>query len=85
MQVINGHILYDDSDIHRALDKLAEADEGLINQICLFIQNMGYGIDALPLLNIVTDPYEFSIDYMMSLDSDVAEEFINIMQVFGMI
>lgn len=85
MQVINGHILYDDSDIHRALDKLAEADEGLINQICLFIQNMGYGIDALPLLNIVTDPYEFSIDYMMSLDSDVTEEFIKIMQVFGMI
>jgi len=84
MQVINGHILYDD-DICRTLDKLAEADERVINEICLFIQNMGYGIDTIPLLNIVTDPYEFSIDYMMSLDSDVTEEFIKIMQVFGLI
>lgn len=85
MQVINGHIFYDDNDIYRALDNLAETDEVLINQICLFIQNMGYGIDALPLLNIVTDPYEYSIDYMMSLDSDVTEEFIKIMQLFGLI
>lgn len=85
MQVINGHILYDDSDIYRALNNLAVADERLINEICLFIQNVGYGIDTMPLLNIVTDPYEFSIDYMMSLDSDVTEEFIKIMQVFGMI
>ena len=85
MQVINGHILYDDNDIYRALNNLAEADERVINEICLFIQNVGYGIDAIPLLNIVTDPYEYSVDYMMSLDSDVAEEFIKIMQVFGMI
>ena len=85
MQVINGHIFYDDSDIYRALSNLAVANERLINEICLFIQNMGYGIDTIPLLNIVTDPYEFSIDYMMSLDSDVTEEFIKIMQVFGLI
>lgn len=85
MQVINGHMLYDDNDIYRALNRLAEADEGLINQICVFIQNCGYGIDAIPLHNIVTEPYEYSIDYMMSLDSDVTEEFIKIMQVFGLI
>lgn len=85
MQEINGHFFYTDDDICRTLDNLAEADEVLINQICLFIQNGAYGIDALPLLNIVTDPYEFSIEYMMSLDSDVTEEFIKIMQVFGMI
>ena len=85
MQVINGQYFYTDDDICRTLDRLAEADEGLINQICLFIQNMGYGIDTIPLLSIVTDPYEFSIDYMMSLDSDVTEEFIKIMQVFGLI
>ena len=85
MQVINGHVFYDDNDIYRALSNLAEADERVINEICLFIQNVGYGIDAIPLLNIVTDPYEFSVDYMMSLDSDVTEEFIKIIQVFGMI
>ena len=85
MQVINGHVFYDDNDIYRALNNLAEADERVINEICLFIQNVGYGIDAIPLLNIVTDPYEYSVDYMMSLDSDVTEEFIKIMQVFGMI
>ena len=85
MQIINGHILYDDNDIYRALNNLGVADERVINEICLFIQNVGYGIDAIPLLNIVTDPYEFSVDYMMSLDSDVTEEFIKIMQVFGMI
>lgn len=85
MQVINGHILYDDNDIYRALRNLAVADEELINRICLFVQNGGYGIETIPLLNIVTDPDEFSIDYMMSLDSDVTEKFINIMQVFGMI
>lgn len=79
MQVINGHVLYDDNDIYRALNNLGVADERVINEICLFIQNVGYGIDAIPLLNIVTDPYEFSVDYMMSLDSDVAEEFIKIM------
>ena len=85
MQVINGHVFCDDNDIYRALSNLAEADERVINEICLFIQNVGYGIDAIPLLNIVTDPYEYSVDYMMSLDSDVTEEFIKIMQVFGMI
>lgn len=85
MQVINGHILYDDNDICRALSNLAVADERVINEICLFIQNVGYGMDTIPLLNIVTDPYEYSVDYMMSLDSDVTEEFIKIMQVFGMI
>ena len=85
MQVIDGHVFYDDNDIYRALNNLAEADERVINEICLFIQNVGYGIDAIPLLNIVTDPYEYSVDYMMSLDSDVTEEFIKIMQVFGMI
>ena len=85
MQVINGHVFYDDNDIYRALNNLAEADERVINEICLFIQNVGYGIDAIPLLNIVTDPYEYSVDYMMSLDSDVTEEFIKIMKVFVMI
>ena len=85
MQVINGHVFYDDNDIYRALNNLGVADERVINEICLFIQNVGYGIDAIPLLNIVTDPYEYSVDYMMSLDSDVTEEFIKIMQVFGMI
>lgn len=85
MQVINGQIFYDDNDIYRALNNLARADERLINEICLFIQNVGYGVDTITLLNIVTDPYEFSIDYMMSLDSEVTEEFIKIMQVFGMI
>lgn len=85
MQVINGQIFYDDNDIYKALHNLVIADNCLVNQICLFIQNSGYGIDTIPLLNIVTDPYEFSIDYMMSLDSDVTEEFIKIMQEFGMI
>lgn len=85
MQVINGQIFYDDSDIYRVLSNLVVADEGLINRICLFIQNSGYGIDTIPLINIVTDPDEFSIDYMMSLDSDVTEEFIKIMQAFNMI
>lgn len=85
MQVINGQIFYDDSDISQALSNLAVAENSLINRIYLFIQNGGYGIDTIPLLNIVTDPEEFSIDYMMSLDSDVTEEFIKIMQIFGMI
>ena len=85
MQVINGQIFYDDNDIYQALSNLAVAENSLINWICLFIQNGEYGTDTIPLLNIVTDPYEFSIDYMMSLDSDVTEEFIKIMQVFGLI
>lgn len=85
MQMINGQHFYTDDDICRTLDRLAGADERLINEICLFIQNVRFGVDEIPLLNIVTAPYEFSIDYMMSLDSDVTEEFIKIMQVFGLI
>ena len=40
-----------------------------------FIQEIGYGIDEIPLLNIVTNPYEYGIDYMNSLDSEVGERF----------
>jgi len=48
-----------------------------------YIIDNDYGIDTRPLVNVVSDPLEFNIDYLYSLDSDVTEKFICIMEMFG--
>jgi hypothetical protein len=42
-------------------------------------------MDAEALINIVVDPEEYNIDYLNSVDSEVTEEFIELMERFGYI
>lgn len=83
MRVINGHIFYEENDICKMLYILENINNDLRCHILSFISYENYGMDARALRNIVSDPLEYNIDYMYSLDSEVTEEFIQIMEQFG--
>lgn len=83
MTIINGHVLYDSEDIYNMLDTLVEIDSEKRNEIIEYIKYGDYGIDTRALINIVSDPLEYNVDYMDALDSDVSERFIEIMEHFG--
>jgi len=83
MRMINGQMIYDEQDIYRMLYVLQNINNGLRCQIVNYIIDNDYGIDTRPLVNVVSDPLEFNIDYLYSLDSDVTEKFICIMEMFG--
>lgn len=85
MQNINGHNLYDEQDIITMLYRLSFITKSYRDYMKSSIVHGGYGIDTSALLNIITDPVEYNIDYLYSLDSAVTEEFINIMEKYGLV
>lgn len=84
MRMINNHRFYDEEDIYGILYTLDSQPQEIKNLIRKHIIQAGYGMDAIPLLNIINDPMEYSMDYLNSLDSDVTEELIAIAEWFGL-
>lgn len=85
MQIINGHRLYEEGDIVQMLYRVASLNDWQRTQICNYIVGLGYGeFDTVVLLNMFADPMEYNIDYMYSLDSDIGEIFIRVMEAFGL-
>ena len=82
--VIKGQVFYDEQDIYRMFNNLYCVDMGLKQQIYNYVSCNEHGMDRMPLLNIVSDPLEYNIDYLYSLDSEVTEKFIRYMEVFGL-
>jgi len=85
MREINGHRFYEEQDILDMLYRLNYATKSHRDYIKREIMNGNYGIDTIPLINIVSDPIEYNIDYLYSLDSEVTEAFISVMERFGYI
>lgn len=83
MTVINGHVYYDEEDIMHMLYSLSMISDNYRRQIIYYIANNGYGMDTEALINIVSDPMEFNMDYLYSLDSAVSDIFIDLMNRFG--
>ena len=85
MRMINNQRFYDEEDIYGILYTLDSQPQEIKNQIRNHIIQAGYGMDAIPLLNIINDPMEYNMDYLNSLDSDVTEELIGIAEWFGLV
>ena len=85
MQIINGHRFYDEQDIYIMLEKLYMLDGSLREQIYQYVAYYEHGIDRIPLLNIISNPMEYNIDYLYSLDSAVTDKFIMLMEEFGLV
>lgn len=83
MTVINGHVYYDEEDIMHMLYSLSMISDNYRRQIIYYILNNGYGMDTEALINIVSNPLEFNMDYLYSLDSAVSDIFIDLMNRFG--
>lgn len=79
----NGHVYYDEEDIMHMLYSLSMISDNYRRQIIYYIANNGYGMDTEALINIVSNPMEFNIDYLYSLDSAVSDIFIDLMNRFG--
>lgn len=84
MREINGHKLYEYEDIYNMLDRLYEVDKSVREKILNYVKETETGIDRRPMINIVSDPLEYHIDYLESLDSDVTEKFIILMEKFNL-
>ena len=84
MREINGHRIYEYEDIYNMLDRLYEVDESVREKILNYVKETETGIDRRPMINIVSDPLEYHIDYLESLDSDVTEKFIILMEKFNL-
>ena len=84
MIMINGHKLYEYQDIYNMLDRLCEVDKSVREKILKYVKETETGIDRRPMLKIVSDPLEYNIDYLESLDSDVTEKFIVLMEKFNL-
>lgn len=85
MRMINNQRFYDEEDIYGILYTLDSQPQEIKNLIRKHIIQAGYGMDAIPLLNIINDPMEYNIDYLCSLDSEVTEELIGIAEWFGLV
>ena len=83
MREINGHRFYEEQDILDMLYRLNYVTRTHRDYIKREILNGNYGIDTEALINIVDDPMEYNIDYLYSLDSEVTEQFIRLMERFG--
>ena len=77
--------MYSQQEIESALYKLQFISSKHRECIIGVIENGNYGMDAEALINIVVDPEEYNIDYLNSVDSEVTEEFIELMERFGYI
>lgn len=85
MQIINGHKIYDEQDIVSMLYRLNYVTETHRRYMADTIINKGLDIDTSAILNIISDPVEYNIDYLYSLDSAVTDRFLECMEMFGMI
>ena len=85
MQKINGQKLYDEQDIIAMLYRLSFVTESYRNYMKRSITHMGYDMDTPALLNIISNPMEYNIDYLYSLDSAVTDKFIMLMEEFGLV
>ena len=85
MQIINGYKLYEEQDIIAMLHRQSFVTESYRNYMKRSIIHMGYDIDTPALLNIISNPMEYNIDYLYSLDSAVTDKFIMLMEEFGMV
>lgn len=74
---------YTEQDIIKMLYKLNYVIPNQREYMIRCILNGDYGIDTEALVNIVSDPTEYNIDYLYSLDSEVTEAFISLMERFG--
>lgn len=83
MREINGHRFYEEQDILDMLYRLNYVTRSHRDYIKREILNGNYGMDTIALINIVDDPMEYNIDYLYSLDSEVTEQFIRLMERFG--
>lgn len=83
MREINGHRFYEEQDILDMLYRLNYVTRTHRDYIKREILNGNYGMDTIALINIVDDPMEYNIDYLYSLDSEVTEQFIRLMERFG--
>ena len=83
MKIIDGYVFYEEHDICKMLYLLENITGVLRCRIIEHIINGGYGVDTAALVNIISDPFEYNIDYLYCLDQDVTEEFIAIMESFG--
>lgn len=83
MREINGHRFYEEQDILDMLYRLNYVTSNHRDYIKREILNGNYGMDTIALINIVDDPMEYNIDYLYSLDSEVTEQFIRLMERFG--
>lgn len=84
MMIINGHTYYDSDDVYRMLENLYNVDICFKEQIYAYVFENEIGIDRIPLLNIISDPLEYNMDYLYNLDSEVTEKFIRYMETFGL-
>lgn len=84
VNIINGQAFYDEQDIYRMFNNLCCIDIGVRQQLYNYVSCNEYGMDREPLLNIVSNPLEYNIDYLYRFDSDVTEKFIRYMEVFGL-
>lgn len=85
MTIINGYMLYDDNDIYNMLNNLYNAEKELKDEIYNYVVHTEWGMDRVPLLNIVEDSMEYNVDYLCALDSEVTEKFIRLMEMFGLV
>ena len=74
---------YTEQDIIKMIYKLNYVIPSQREYMIRCILNGDYGIDTEALVNIVSDPTEYNIDYLYSLDSEVTEAFISLMERFG--
>lgn len=85
MQIINGNRIYDEHEINVMLLRLTYITDSFREQIRYIVQNSGYDMDTPALLNVISDPVEYNIDYLYSLDSAVTDKFIMLMEEFGLV
>ncbi len=84
MEVINGYRYYNNEDVYNMLERLEKAEPELRVSILNYVEETEIGIDRAVMLNIVSEPLEYNVDYLDSLDSAVTEKFIYLMEQFNL-
>ena len=84
MEVINGYRYYNNEDVYNMLERLEKAEPELRVLILNYVEETEIGIDRAVMLNIVSEPLEYNVDYLDSLDSAVTEKFIYLMEQFNL-
>ena len=85
MKLLNRRLYYGEEEIYTILENIENLPIEKRNKIRKHIIYGGYGMDTSSLLNIISDPVEYNLDYLYSLDSEVTEELIEIAEGFGLI
>ena len=78
------HRLYNEQDIEEMLFRLSKMNIWEKSDMLGYVEHIDNTLgDRTALINIISDPLEYNIDYMYHFDSDVIEQFIRIMEMFG--